>query len=69
LEVASQQAHFGLRRQSEVATALFHSDVILGSIERQLIRECREAEQRKAVWRSASHRTPKTRPYRVRRNL
>jgi hypothetical protein len=39
LDVASQQPHFGLRRQSVAATALFHGGVILGRIERQSIRE------------------------------
>jgi hypothetical protein len=43
LEVASQQGHFGLRRQSEATTALFHSDAILGHIERQLTREAEQS--------------------------
>jgi hypothetical protein len=42
------KAHFGLRRQSEVMTALFHSGVILRCIERQMIANAREAEQRKS---------------------
>src|SRR5439155_14802649 len=58
-DVASQSAHFGLRRQSEATTALFHSGLILWSIERQLIRECPLSRARKAVWRRASHRTSK----------
>ena len=63
------EAHFGLRRQSEVMTALFHSGVILQYIERQMIANAREAEQKKAVWRCASHRTPKMRPYRLRQPI
>jgi len=42
------KAHFGLRRQSEVMTALFHSGVILRCIERQMIANALEAEQRKS---------------------
>ena len=42
------KAYFGLRRQSEVMTALFHSGVILQYIERQVIANAREAEQRKS---------------------
>jgi hypothetical protein len=42
------EAHFGLRRQTEVMTALFHSGVILQCIERQVIANAREAEQRKS---------------------
>ena len=42
------EAHFGLRRQSEVMTALFHSGVILRRIERQMIANALEAEQRKS---------------------
>jgi hypothetical protein len=41
-------AHFGLRRQSEATTALFHSGVILRCIKRQMIANAREAEQRKS---------------------
>ena len=40
--------HFGLRRQSEATTALFHSGVILRCIKRQMIANAREAEQRKS---------------------
>jgi hypothetical protein len=57
------EAHLGLRRQSEATTALFHSSVILRCIERQVIANARELSKEKAVWRCASHRTPKTRPY------
>ena len=42
------EAHFGLRRQSRATTALFHSGVILWCIERQMIANAREAEQRKS---------------------
>jgi hypothetical protein len=42
------KAYFGLRRQSEVMTALFHSGVIFLCIERQMIANAREAEQRKS---------------------
>jgi hypothetical protein len=42
------EAHFGLRRQSEVKTALFHSGVILRCIERQVIANARGTEQRKS---------------------
>jgi hypothetical protein len=42
------EAHFGPRWQSEVMTALFHSGVILRCIERQMIANAREAEQRKS---------------------
>jgi hypothetical protein len=55
----SLSQHFGLRRQSEAATALFRAGVILERRERQVIRDSREAELSKAVWRCASHRTPK----------
>ena len=64
------EAHFGLRRQSEATTALFHSGVILWCIERQVIAKMpAELSKEKAVWRCASHRTPKTRPYRRRRPI
>jgi hypothetical protein len=33
--IMGAEAHFGLRRQSEATTALFHSGVILWCIERQ----------------------------------
>ena len=42
------EPHFGLRRQSEATKALFHSGVILLCIERQVIANAREAEQRKS---------------------
>ena len=42
------EAHFGLRRQSTATTALSHSDVILWCIERQMIANAREAEQKKS---------------------
>ena len=42
------EAHFGLRRQSEATTALFHSSVILRCIERLVMANAREAEQRKS---------------------
>ena len=64
------EAHFGLRRQSEATTALFHSGVILRCIERQVIANAREAEQRKSgvALRFPPH-SKNAAPYRLRQPI
>ena len=57
LEVISQ--YFGLRRQSEAATALFSRRCDSRTQRASSDSDSRKAELGKAVWRCASHRTPK----------